>query len=369
METKTFRCMKYRRMGDSGLWVSEVGLGLWKWGDPSYDGSRVGEHEGFEILDRALELDVVHWDTANSYNMGSGNCERLLGRYFKSRGSRARDMVVLATKIRNPVRDEHEMERDFSPNETGASRKYITQAVEGCLRRLHTDRIDVLYHHVPNLLKDGAWETPLDETWATFDDLVRQGKVLYLAVSNRTASQLEEESSALAAVASNSSHRIIAVQNWYNLLQRTKVSTKDGNLTEKDEQEFLDYITKKKIGLVPFVPLAVGLLTGRYRKGKIDESGRLSEKVAEEWRNEFLTDRNLDLVEKLDAIARRKGCSLAQMSIAWLLSHEVVCSVIAGVTRMGHLEDNVGAPSVSFTKEELEEIDRITKPSGKGVGP
>ena len=360
MQTKTFREMNYRRMGHSGLCVSEVGLGLWKWGDPTYDGSRVGEHEGFRILDRALELGVTHWDTANSYNAGAGNSERLLGRYFKSRGSKVRDMVVLATKVRNSVRDEHEVDRDFSPNESGASRKYITQAVEGCLRRLQTDRIDVLYHHAPDLLADGSWSTPLEETWDTFDRLVRQGKVLYLAVSNRTADQLEQERQALAAVASNASRRIIAVQNWYNVLQRPKVSSKKENPTIEDERAFLDYIAGNGIGLVPFVPLAVGLLTGRYRKGQIDPTGRLSEQAGEDWRDQFLTERNLDRVDQLDAIARRKGCTLAQLAIAWLLSHREICSVIAGVTRIEHLKDNARATSVSLSEEELAEIDLQT---------
>ena len=361
MGTKTFRGMKYRKVGNSGLWVSEVGLGLWKWGDPSYDGSRIGEHDGFRILDRALDLGVLHWDTANSYNMGSGNSERLLGRYFQNRGPRTRDLVVLATKVRNSVREEHEMERDFSPNESGASRKYLIQAVEGCLRRLNTDRIDILYHHSPYLAEDGSWEAPLDETWATFDLLLRQGKVLYVAVSNRTVVHLEQETNALTTVASNPSHRIIAVQNWYNALQRQKVCGKQGEMTQGDEGAFLDFLGAKNISLVPHMPLAVGLLTGRYRKGELDETGRLSEKAGEGMRNEFLTDRNLDLVEKLAAVAARKGCSLAQLSIAWLLSHPVICSVIAGVTRLEHLEDNVGATSISLTQEELDEIDRITK--------
>ena len=360
METKTYKGMVYRRVGNSGLWVSEVGIGLWKWGDPSYDGSRVGEHEGFRILDRALELGVIHWDTANSYNEGSGNSERLLGRYFQSRGTRARNMVVLATKVKNAVRDEHEMTRDFSPNESGASRKYIVQAVEDCLRRLQTDRIDILYHHSPNLLPDSSWETPLDETWDTFDLLIRQGKVLYLAVSNRTAAQLEAESRALVDVASNSSHRIIGIQNRYNILDRPRVSKKKGEPTVADEQEFLEYIAQKGIGLIPFMPLALGLLTGRYRKGKLDETGRLSKQAGEARRDEFLTDRNLALVDKLDAIAKRKGCSLAQLSIAWLLSHEVICSVIAGVTKMEQLEENAMSPSVSFSQEELEEVDNLT---------
>jgi L-glyceraldehyde 3-phosphate reductase len=361
VDTKTFREMKYRRMGNSGLWVSEVGLGLWKWGDPSYDGSYVGEDDGFKILDRALEFGITHWDTANSYNLGAGNSERLIGRYFERRGSRSRNMVVLATKISNAVRDEHEMKRDFSPNETGSSRKYIFQAVDDCLKRLRTDYIDILYHHSPSLLSNGSWATPLDETWDAFDQLIRQGKVLYLAVSNRTENQLKEEIKTLAAVASNSSHRIIGIQNRYNLLDRPRVSGKESDLSAQDEQEFLDYITSEKIGLIPFSPLAVGMLTGRYRKSKMVKSGRLSEKAGEAWRHEFLTDKNFNRIEKLDSIAKGKECSLAQLSISWLLSHDVTCSVIAGVTRMEQLEDNAMAMNVSLTEQELEDINKFTR--------
>jgi aryl-alcohol dehydrogenase-like predicted oxidoreductase len=355
-------------MGHSGLWVSEIGLGLWKWGYPSYDGSRIGEHEGFKILDRALELGVTHWDTANSYNMGSGNCERLLGRYFKSRGPRVREQVVLATKIRNSARAEHEMKRDFSPNEAGASRRYIIKAVEDCLTRLQTDWIDVLYHHAPCVLPDGSWETPLDEMWDAFDHLINQGKVRYLAVSNRTLDQLEAERNALAQVATNSSRRLIGVQNAYNLLQRPKVSALGDNATLADEQAFLDYLTEKKIGLVPYIPLAVGLLTGRYRKGDLDPTGRLSQKADAWWRDEFLTDRNLELVEDLLAIAEAKECTLPQLAMAWLLSHDEVCSVIPGVTKMAHLEDNVKACTVSLTQEELDELNKLSKRSTYIVG-
>ncbi|MBT4485107.1 MAG: aldo/keto reductase [Candidatus Latescibacteria bacterium] len=360
METKTFRGMKCRRMGDSGLWVSEVGLGTWKWGDPSYDGSRVGDHDGFNILDRALELGIFHWDTASSYNMGSGNSERLLGRYFACRGSRARGQVVLATKVSNPARDEHEVEREFFPNESGSSRKYIMQAVDGCLKRLQTDRVDILYIHQPALMDDGSWATPLDETWAAMDDLVSAGKVLYLAVSNRTTSQIDEEIAALGSVASNPSRRIIAVQNWYNLAERVKVATEGKDRAEGDEQTFLNHVAQLNIGLVPFFPLASGLLTGRYHKGNFDASGRIVQDGGT-WKDMFLTERNLNLVEELDRIAGKKKCSMAQLAIAWLLSHDVIPSVIAGVTKMEQLEDNAGAPLVEITKEELKEIDRISK--------
>lgn len=359
MNREKFRGMNYRRLGDSGLWVSEVGLGLWKWGDPTYDGSRVGEHEGFQILDRAMELGVTHWDTANSYNAGSGNSERLLGRYFQRRGRRVRDRVVLATKVHNSVRDEHELQRDFAPNERGASRTYLIRAVEACLCRLQTDYIDLLYHHQPDVLPDGSWETPPEETWDALNQLVEQGKVRYLAVSNRTTAQLDDEVSALAAVAANPSRRIVAVQNRYNLLERPRISSKKrGNLG--DEGGFLDYLEGKGMGLVPYMPLAVGLLTGRYRKGHMDESGRLAE---ESWASELLTDRNLDRVERLLAIAKSKGCRLAQLAIAWLLTHKVTASVIAGVTQMAHLEDNAGAVDVTLEEEELATIDALTSGS------
>lgn len=366
MQTMTYRGMPYRRMGHSGLWVSEVGLGLWKWGDPSYDGSRVGDHDGFAILDQALDLGVTHWDTANSYNMGSGNSERLLGRYFASRGSRVRHQVVLATKVRNPVRAEHEMSRDFSPNQRGGSRKYILAAVDECLSRLNTDHIDVLYHHAPSLLPDGDWETPLDEMWDAFNSVVEQGKVRYLAVSNRPVEQLEADRQALTAVTSNPARRIIGVQNWYNLLQRTKVTALDDSPTIEDEQAFLGYLEETETGLVPYVPLAVGLLTGRYRKGQPDREGRLSQ---EAWGEEFLTDRNLILVEKLQALAVSKGCTLPQLAIAWLLSHSVVCSVIAGVTKVSHLLDNAQAPAVSLSGDDLALLDTLTQPHDEPYEP
>lgn len=361
MQTMTYRGMKCRRMGNSGLWVSEVGLGLWKWGDPSYDGSRVGDHEGFRILDRARELGVFHWDTASSYNSKSGNSERLIGRYFASRGSRVRDTVVLATKVTLPARAEHEMEREFTPNERGSNRKYLLMAVDNCLRHLRTDRIDILYLHEPSLMPDGSWETPPDETWAALDDIVTAGKAVYLAVSNVTASQLDENAAALASVRRSPTRRLIAVQNWYNLAERRKVATEGEDRLAGDEQAFLRHVKEKNIGLVPFFPLASGLLTGRYRRDTLEKaSGRIMDD-GDMWKKMFLTERNLMLVENLLKIAARKGCTLAQLSIAWLLSHDVVPSVIAGATRMEQLEENSGAPAVELAAEDLEEIDRVSR--------
>jgi aryl-alcohol dehydrogenase-like predicted oxidoreductase len=180
--------------------------------------------------------------------------------------------------------------------------------------------------------------------------------VRYLAVSNRTAAQLDDKVQALASVTSNPARRIIGVQNRYNLLERPRVSSKK-EATLADDRAFLAYLGELGIGLVPYVPLAVGLLTGRYRKGHIDDSACLPK---EAWSDEFLTDRNLDLVEKLLAIAQDKGYTLAQLAIAWLLAHEATASVIAGVTKMAHLGDNVGAIDVTLTAEERAEIDALT---------
>lgn len=357
MYRRKFSGMNYRTCGGSGLWLSEIGLGLWKWGDPTYDGSRIGEHDGFAVLDRALELGITHWDTANAYNNSSGNSERLLGRYFSSRDSHTRDAVVLATKVRNPVRSEHELERSFSPNQVGASRKYIIQATEACLQRLNTDYIDILYHHGPSTLPDGSWDTPLEETWTAFEDLVRQGKVRYLAVSNRKGTQLKEENDALKTVAAPKDTRLIAVQNRYNLVDRDKVSTGG-----ESEEDFLALLRAERIGLIPLVPLAVGFLTGRYRRGSLDGAGRLSSAADKFWADTILTDRNYDLIEVLDGIAKRHEASIAQIAIAWLLSHEEIPSVIAGVTRMDQLEDNAKASGVELDEKELRQLDEATVP-------
>lgn len=354
METKQYNGMNYRQCGGSGLWLSEIGLGLWKWGYPEYDQSRIGEHEGFRVLDRALELGVTHWDTANSYNLGSGNCERLLGRYFRNRPRSAREQVVLATKIRNPVKEEHETSRAFSPNEMGSSRKYIYQAVDGCLERLQTDRIDILYHHMPNVTTEGTWETPLEETWATFEDLLRSGKVLYLAVSNRGGAQLSEENNVLKEVSGRYKDRIIAVQNRYNLIDRDLISA-DG----ESEGDFFRRLQREKIGLIPLVPLAVGFLTGRYRRGATDDSGRLATAADKGFAEKYLTEQNYALIDLLDEIASAHDATVAQIALAWLLTKEEIPSVIAGVTRMEQLEDNAGAPKLVLTKQELTRLEHL----------
>ena len=350
-----FRGMPCRRVGNSGLFVSAVGLGMWKWGDPAYDGSRIGDHEGFEVLDRALELGVFHWDTACSYNLGSGNSERLLGRYFAARPHSVREQVVMATKIHNPVRAEHAMQADFTPNQLGASRTYIHFGVDKCLERLQTDYIDLLYLHQNGTDDEGNYRVPIEETWGAFDDLVSQGKVRYLAVSNHSAKQMANVVAALDKVSKDVSRRIVAVQNRYNLVQQDALAVEEGGRAS----DVLKAAARAGVGVIPYYPLASGLLTGRYRKGKLQEaSGRIIDDGDEA---EFLTEPYLEAVEGLLSVAESKGISLAQLAIAWLLANEQVPSVIAGVTKMGHLEDNVNAAGVELTDDDVARIDEIVE--------
>ena len=348
---EVFRGMPCRRVGQSGLFVSTIGLGMWKWGDPLYDGSRIGDHDGFEVLDRALELGVFHWDTACSYNLGSGNCERLIGRYIAARPATVREQVVVATKIHNPVREEHQMQADFTPNQMGASRTYLHFAVDKCLQRLQTDHIDLLYLHQDATGDEGNYRVPIDETWGAFDDLVTQGKVRYLGVSNHSAQQTENVAGALESVGKDVSRRITAIQNRYNLLERDAIASEEGG----KEKAISEAASKVGAGLIPYYPLASGLLTGRYRKSSLDAAdGRI---IDDGTKDEFLTEANLDAVENLVGIAEAKGVSLAQLAIAWMLAQPNIPSVIAGVTKMEQLEDNVKAATVKLSDSDLKEIE------------
>jgi aryl-alcohol dehydrogenase-like predicted oxidoreductase len=353
--------MPCAKLGNSGLWVSKIGIGLWKWGYPEYDKSRVGEHVGFQILDRALDLGVFHWDTAASYNAGAGNSERLLGRYFSNRGRIIRDKVMLATKFANHHREEHQLgpypinTDDYTPNQCGGSRIYLMRELEHSLRKMCTDRIDLLYLHAPNVgKKETDFITPLDETWSAMDDMVTQGKVRYLAISNHSPEQARLTVETLKQVGKDSSRRIVAIQNCYNLAERSNLGSEEG----VGEQEMLDFAKEYGISLIPYFPLAGGLLTGRYTKRNLDKvEGRLTTEAISD---RFLTDEGLKLAGKVSRMAKEKGCSAAQLSIAWLLKRPMLASVIAGCTKIEHIEDNVGALKVKLSKDDMEELDKAS---------
>lgn len=201
----------------------------------------------------------------------------------------------------------------------------------------------------------------MEETWGAVDDLITQGKVRYLGVSNYTTDRIEEAVDALNRVRKDSSRKIIAVQNHYNLLDRDKVVWAfPGNQSSVgDEQMFLKFCKEKKIGIVPFFPLASGMLTGRYRRDNLNMvQGKLIDDK-ELYGDKFLTDYNFRVVEMLNQFVRERGITMPQLAIAWLLSHEQVCSVPVGVTKMDHFEDNVKATNVELIRDDLETIEKI----------
>ncbi|HEY1524485.1 MAG TPA: aldo/keto reductase [Solirubrobacteraceae bacterium] len=306
-----------RRLGDSGLEVSVVGLGANNFGRRvDLDGTRA-------VIDAALEHGVTFIDTANIYG-GSGASEELLGQALEGR----RDRFVLATKFGMDMGDGR------GPR---GSRDYVQQAIEASLRRLRTDAIDYYWYHQP----DGV--TPVQETLGVLNELVQSGKVRAIGASNFSAQQLEE---ADRVAGSGSLTRFSAVQNEYSLLVRDA------------EREVLPACERLGIGFVPYFPLASGLLTGKYRRGQAAPPGtRLAA------RDRVASDEQFELVEALEEYARERDVSLLQVAIGALLAREPVASVIAGATRPEQVKANAAAAAWQPSHEDMAALDRLLSPA------
>jgi aryl-alcohol dehydrogenase-like predicted oxidoreductase len=311
--------MQTRKLGTSNLEVSIVGLGA------NNFGGRMDLAATRRVMHRALDLGITLIDTADSYG-GNGASEQCLGQIL---GERRKD-VVLATKFG--------MATDRSGRLAGASRAYIMQAVEASLRRLRTDWIDLYQLHRP----DPA--TPIEETLRALDDLVRQGKVRFVGCSNMPAAQV---------IAAHETARRIGVtgfaccQDEYSLLAR------------EVERELIPAIEARGLALLPYFPLASGLLTGKYRAGApMPEGARLS--YSPRHSDQFINERNWKIVGELDAWCSRHRRKLIELAFAWLLAKPFVPSVIAGASTPEQVEQNVGATGWTLSPEELREVDRIT---------
>ncbi len=291
--------MEYRRLGQSGLLVSELGLGA------NNFGTRLDEARTRAVLDQALELGVTFIDTADVY--GKGASETLLGRLLGPR----RAQVVLATKVGMPM--------DDSPFERGASRRWIMQEVEASLRRLNTDYIDLYQLHEPDP------GTPILETLQALEDLVRAGKVRYAGYSNFAGWQMID-----ADWTARTWHlvRPISAQDHYNLLARDI------------ERELLPACRALGLGLIPYYPLESGFLTGKYRAGVIPPGARLGESRRAD---RVLTAENFVRLERLEGFARERGHSLLELAFGWLLSHSEVATVIASASSAEQVRQNVQA--------------------------
>jgi aryl-alcohol dehydrogenase-like predicted oxidoreductase len=310
--------MQFRNVGRSGLEVSLVGLGCNNFGVLDIERSR-------QVVHRALDLGVTLFDTADVYG-GRGGSEEQLGEIL---GPRRKD-IVLATKFG--------MQMDDSGTKMGASRRYIMTAVEASLKRLKTDWIDLYQLHRADP------RTPIEETLSALDDLVRAGKVRYIGCSNVPAWGVADASWTSRDLRSTP---FICAQDEYSLLVRDV------------ERELVPALQAHGMGLIPYFPLASGLLTGKYKSGAETPAGTrmaLMKRLADR----YMTDRNWRIVEKLEAFCHKSEHSLLELAFSWLAARPPVASVIAGATRPEQVEQNVKAVEWRLTAEELGEIDLLT---------
>lgn len=318
--------MEHRRFGRTGLRVSRLGLGCGGFGgigsEPSLFGRGEDEAAAFAIMDRALELGIDYFDTADSY--GGGRSEEMIGRWLRSRGTR--DAVVLSTKVFNRMGP--------GPNDAGLSRRHVLRAVEDSLRRLQTDWLDLYVTHEPDA------ETPLDETLRALDDLVRQGKVRYVASSNTEAWRLTK---ALWISDRLGLARYDGVQNEYNLLGRGI------------EAEVLPLAADQGLAVTPFSPLAGGLLTGKYAPGRDHPPGsRLTLRPGPY--AGLLTDGTFRAIDALRAEAAERGVSMAALSLAWVLGRPEVTSALVGPRSVEQFAPAIEALGISLTAEDRDRI-------------
>jgi aryl-alcohol dehydrogenase-like predicted oxidoreductase len=305
--------MRYRQLGTSGLTVSVVGLGC------NNFGNRCDLEQTLAVVDAALEQGVTLLDTADTYG-GGGGSETFLGQILKDR----RDRVVLATKFGSPMGGLEE--------EARGSRRYIRRAVEASLRRLQTDYIDLYQHHRPDP------KTPLEETVAALDELVTEGKIRYAGSSNYAGFRIADAD--WIALQQHRS-RLISAQNHYSLLERGV------------EHEVLPACEAHGVGMLPFYPLANGLLTGKYRRDGAPERGRLV------GRADWLTAEAFDKVEALEKYAAERDVALLDVAIGGLAAQPAVASVIAGATRPEQVLANVKAAEWEPSTDDLAALDAV----------
>jgi voltage-dependent potassium channel beta subunit len=319
--------VEYRNLGRSGLVVSEVSLGSWL-----TFGSSVDREATKAMVHRAFDLGINLFDTADVYSNGAG--EEALG--YALRGL-PRPYAVIATKCFFPMSQ--------TPNDRGLSRKHIVESVEGSLRRLGTDYVDLLQCH----RADPA--TPLEETVCAFEDLVRQGKILYWGVSEWSAGAIAE---ACAIAERRHAYRPISSQPQYSILRRGI------------EAEVLPTCEREGLGQLVFSPLAQGALTGKYRGGDRPDDSRGADPQRNVFMSAFLEGDALSRIEALRPLAAEVGLSMAQLALAWCLRKPGVSSVIVGVTRPEQLDDNTRATGVSLPDEVVDRIDALFPPGGSG---
>ncbi len=313
--------MEYRLLGNSGVKVSLLGLGT------NNFGMRMDLDESARVLNLALEMGVNMIDTANGY--GGGKSEEFIGKIMKGKRSQA----LIATKFG--------LASGQGPNTKGGSRFYMMDMVHRSLQRLDTDYIDLYYLHFYDP------ETSIEETLRAFDDLVRQGKVRYIACSNFAAWQL---ANAMWTSKHHNLNSFVCVQNHYSLLRRDP------------DPEVVPYCKYSGLGLIPYFPLASGMLTGKYKQGQPPPAGSRMEKSS--WATSQLNDRNFKIVQGLEAFAKARGHTVGELAMAWLAANPTVSSIIAGATKTEQLVENAKGLDWKLTADDLKEVDKIAPIAG-----
>lgn len=317
-----YQNMTYKRCGKSGLKLPRVALGLWH---------NFGSIDSFEnqkkLIFKAFDSGITHFDLANNYGPVPGSAEENFGRILKDELNGYRDELIISTKAGYTMW--------AGPYGDWGSRKYLVSSLDQSLKRLGIDYVDIFYHHRPDP------ETPLEETMEALSDIVRSGKALYVGLSNYRP----KETKAAAEILRENHTPCLIHQPRYNMFDRWV------------EDELLDVLDKEGIGSIAFCPLAQGLLTDKYING-IPKDSRAT-------RNVFLhesdiTEEVIEKVIKLNEIAKGRGQTLAQMSLAWVLRRNRVTTVLIGASKVKQIEDNVKIiDKLYFTNEELDEIEKI----------
>lgn len=313
--------MKFRKLGRTGLKVSEISLGSWL----TY-GNSTEKEQAYSVIEKAYELGINSFDTANVY--AKGEAERIVGEALKKF---PRESYVLASKVYWPMGD--------GINDRGLSRKHVFEQLHASLKRLNHDYLDIYYCHRYDP------ETPIDETLRTIDDMVRQGKVLYVGVSEWTAQQIEK---GLGTADKYLLDRIVVNQPIYNMLDR---------YIEKD---VIPVSQQNGISQIVFSPLAQGILTGKYKAGeKLPEGSRAADPKSNIHMNRYLNDEILTKVGQLEKIANEMDVRLSQLAIAWILRQENVASALVGATRPEQVEENARAIDIQMNEALVNQIEEI----------
>ena len=323
--------MNYKNLGRAGVKVSRLCLGMMTYGDPAWRAWVLPEDRGRPIIRRAIESGINFFDTADMYSLGVS--EEVTGRAIQDFSRR--DDVVIATKVFNAM--------GTGPNDKGLSRKHIMRSIDGSLRRLGTDYVDLYQIH--------RWdnETPVEETLEALNDIVRAGKALYIGASTMAAWQFAK---ALHTSDQRGWTRFVSMQNHYNLVYR------------EEEREMLPLCQDEGIGVIPWSPLARGFLAGN--RSAADPSRReaataraISDDIAHRL---YYTNSDFRTVERVAAVAKARGVKPAQIALAWLLGKPVVVAPIIGASKMEHLDDALAALDIELSADEIRALEEGYEP-------